>query len=238
MHTYDILMVIVLIGATLIGSLKGFAWQLASIASIAISYTVAYQYREPFSQNIHAEPPWDRFLAMLLLFVGTTLVIWVALRMIAETIDRMKLKEFDRQVGALFGLGKGAIYCTLLTFFALTLFGEQSQHVIMESRSGRWIVGLLDQSDAITPEELAAVVRPCLQRLEAQTHSLAGADSQLDEASPIDTAARHRAWQRQPTPTWSAGSTEPPGNTPKRSPRLQPEPRWRQATKGQAQTGY
>ena len=76
MEIYDIIMLVVLVGAMVFGAIKGFAWQLASIASIVVSYAVAYNYREPFSQSIQAEPPWNRFLAMLILYVGTSLVIW------------------------------------------------------------------------------------------------------------------------------------------------------------------
>ena len=125
METYDIVMIIVLVGAMLFGAVKGFAWQLASILSIVVSYTVAFRYREPFSQSIQADPPWNRFLAMLILYIGTSLLIWVAFRMISGSIDRLKLREFDRQVGALFGLAKGLLYCILITLFAVTLAGER-----------------------------------------------------------------------------------------------------------------
>ena len=121
MEIYDIIMLVILAGAAIFGAIKGFAWQLASIASIVVSYFVAYRFREPFSESIQAEPPWNRFLAMLILFIGTALVIWVGFRMISKSIDRMKLREFDRQIGALFGLAKGGLYCILITLFAVTL---------------------------------------------------------------------------------------------------------------------
>ncbi|TWU19054.1 CvpA family protein [Allorhodopirellula heiligendammensis] len=202
-------MAIVLIGAMLLGALKGFAWQLASIVSIVVSYAVAYHYREPFSQNIQAEPPWNRFLAMLILFVGTSIVIWVAFQMIHSTIDRMKLKEFDRHVGALFGLGKGAIFCTLITLFAVTLLGEKSKHAITASRSGRWIARLLDQSDAVMPEELAAVVQPYLDRAESQLESAGNAQPWLAGASPTARdATSFPGNPSAPNPTWSTAQNQ------------------------------
>ena len=166
MEVYDIAMLIVLFGAMVFGAIKGFAWQLASIASIVLSYLVAYKYREPFSESIQAEPPWNRFLAMLILFVGTSLVIWVAFRMIRGTIDRLKLREFDRQIGALFGLAKGALYCILITFFAVTLCGEQIGEAIIRSKSGRYISQVLDRSEAVIPEEIHDVVQPYLDKFE------------------------------------------------------------------------
>jgi len=166
MEIYDIIMLVVLVGAALFGAIKGFAWQLASIASILVSYFVAYRFREPFSQSIQADPPWNRFLAMLILYIGTALVVWVLFRMVSGTIDRMRLKEFDRQIGALFGLAKGALYCTLITMFAVSLTGNSIREKIVGSRSGRYIAQVLDRSQAVIPPEIHEVVAPYLNRFD------------------------------------------------------------------------
>jgi membrane protein required for colicin V production len=165
-ETYDIIMLVLLVGTALFGAIKGFAWQLASIASIVISYVVAFNFREPLSQSIQADPPWNRFLAMLILFIGTSLVIWVAFRMVSNSIDRLRLKEFDRQIGALFGLAKGGLYCILVTLFGVTLLGESVREKIVASRSGRYIASVLDRSEAIIPEEIHEVVGPYLDRFD------------------------------------------------------------------------
>ena len=70
MQTYDIIMIVVLVAATVFGALKGLAWQLASLASIFVSYYVAYRFRNSVAELIDATSPWNTFLAMLLLFVG------------------------------------------------------------------------------------------------------------------------------------------------------------------------
>jgi len=129
---------------------------------------VAYRYREPFSQAISVEAPWNRLLAMLILYIGTALVIWVAFRLVSKTIDRMKLREFDRHAGAAFGLAKGALYCTLITLFAVTLLGPASGEKIMQSRSGYYISKLLAHSHAVLPSEVQEVIGPVLARFEEQ----------------------------------------------------------------------
>lgn len=182
MEGYDIFMLCVLVAATLFGAIKGFAWQLAAIASIFLSYWVAYSFREPFSESIRAEPPWNRFLAMLILYVGTSLVIWVAFRMISQTIDRLKLREFDRQVGAVFGLAKGALYCILITLFAVTLLGDRSRQAIVESKSGRYISRVLDRSESVIPPEIHGVVQPYLDKFDQRMQE--GGLEQLRDAIP------------------------------------------------------
>lgn len=166
MEIYDIIMLVIIVGAALYGAIKGFAWQLASIASILISYIVAYKFREPFSQSIQAQEPWNRFLAMLILFIGTSLVIWVGFRMISRTIDRLKLREFDRQVGFVFGGIKGFLYCSLITLFAVTLMGQTIRSKIVASKSGRFIAQVLDRSDSVIPAEIHVVIRPYLERFD------------------------------------------------------------------------
>ena len=220
MEIYDIVMLVVLVGAALFGAIKGFAWQLASIASISVSYFVAYRFREPFSQSIQAEPPWNRFLAMLILYIGTALVIWVLFRMVSGTIDRMRLKEFDRQIGALFGLAKGALYCTLITMFAVTLMGDGIREKIVMSRSGHYIAKVLDRSQAVIPPEIHEVVEPYLQRFDEKFNGSEGGD--LINSMPWMAQESGPGSQPAPGQIWgqNRGSNRPAGQPP-----FQPVPR-------------
>ena len=166
MQAYDLIMLIVLGMATIFGAIKGFAWQVASLASILISYLVAYRFRGQVSEMIHAAPPWNQFLAMLILYVGTSFVIWVGFRLLSGAIDKVKLKEFDRHIGAAFGLAKGLIYCLLITMFAMSLLGPKQQSAICQSRSGYYIASALDKGVGILPKEIHDVVGPYLEQLD------------------------------------------------------------------------
>ena len=99
MQAYDVLMLIVLALAIVWGAWKGLVWQIASILSIILSYFVALRFRQPLANIIEATPPWNMFLAMLILFLGTGLVVWLGFNLISEFLERVKLKEFDRQLG-------------------------------------------------------------------------------------------------------------------------------------------
>lgn len=166
MQAYDLIMLIVIGMATIFGAIKGFAWQVASLASILISYLVAYRFKGQVAEMIHAAPPWNQFLAMLILYVGTSFVIWVGFRLLSGAIDKVKLKEFDRHIGAAFGLGKGLIYCLLITMFAMSLLGPKQQTAICQSRSGYYIASALDKGVGILPREIHDVVGPYLVRLD------------------------------------------------------------------------
>ncbi|MEZ6074497.1 MAG: CvpA family protein [Pirellulaceae bacterium] len=162
-------MLIVLGMATIFGAIKGFAWQVASLASIIVSYVVAYRFRFDVAEMIQAKPPWNQFLAMLILYVGTSFVIWVGFRLLSTSIDRVAAERIDRHLGAAFGLAKGLVYCLLITMFATSLLGPKQQAAICHSRSGYYIAKAARQRMGILPSEIHDVVGPYLARLDEQT---------------------------------------------------------------------
>jgi membrane protein required for colicin V production len=180
MQTYDIIMLIVLGATTFIGFRKGLVWQLASLAAIVVSYLVAVQFRDVLSNHIDAEPPWNTFLAMLILYIGTSFVIWLVFQFVRGFIDRAKLREFDRQLGAIFGLAKGVLLCVIITLFAVTLLGDQQRQQIIDSKSGLYIAQLLDRADAVMPDELHDFLHPYLHRLDGDP-SVPSMGQDLDE---------------------------------------------------------
>jgi membrane protein required for colicin V production len=221
MEIYDFVMLAVLLGAALFGAWKGLAWQLASMASIFVSYMIAVQFRDLVAPMIKATPPWNVFLAMLILYVGSSLVIWILFRFVSAFIDRVKLKEFDRQFGALFGLAKGVLLCVVITLFAVTLLSDTQKQSIINSYSGYYIAVLLDKADGVMPRELHEVLDPYINRLDQELDSGAGGLMRSegwplgDEALPGSAAAAggESLWPGSSgLPEWSAsasGDAEP-----------------------------
>jgi membrane protein required for colicin V production len=170
MEIYDIAMLVVIAGATLFGVWKGMAWQVASLASVILSGMVAVQGSGPVAPYISAEAPWNRCLAMLVLYVVTAAAIWIVFRMVSKAIDRVQLKEFDRQLGAIFGLAKGVLYCLIITFFAVTL-SEQSRQAVLKSRSGDFIARGIQRANPILPEEVRAWLGKYIDELDKDLHA-------------------------------------------------------------------
>lgn len=167
MQAYDILMIAVIVGATAFGAMKGMAWQIASLASLGLSYLVSLRFSETLAPYIHQDPPWNKFAAMLILYLGTSLAIWMMFRMVRGFIDRVRLNEFDRQVGALFGAAKGVLVCIAITFFAVTM-SAKAREAILQSRSGYYIAVLLNRAETVMPREFHEVLDPYLHRLEQE----------------------------------------------------------------------
>ena len=168
MQAYDLLMLAVMVGAILFGVWKGLAWQVASLAAVVVSYFVAINFRGPVANLIGAEPPWDRFLAMFLLFVGTSLAIWFAFGYIKETIEKMHLNSFDRQVGGLVGAIKGALLCIIITLFAVSLLGDSTRRAICTSYSGNYISRAIANLSGVMPAEISQHIDPYINRFHAE----------------------------------------------------------------------
>jgi membrane protein required for colicin V production len=166
MELYDLIMLAVLALATLLGAWKGLAWQVASLSSIFASFFIASQFRGPVAAAIRARPPWNMFLAMLILYLGSALLIWIAFRFVSELIDRVRLKEFDRHAGAVMGFARGVLWCAIITLFAVTLLGETQQRAIIGSRSGYYLALLLDRAHTVMPDELHEVLAPYIHSLD------------------------------------------------------------------------
>jgi membrane protein required for colicin V production len=126
---------------------------------------------------------------MLLLYVGTSFAIWVVFRMVSRFIDRVKLKEFDRQIGALFGLAKGVLLCVIITLFAVTLLGDQQRQAIIQSKSGYYIALFLDKADRVLPREVHEVLHPYIHQLDEKL--------QPSPTSPAGSIAQPAAVERE-----------------------------------------
>jgi len=227
MQTYDLLMLLVLGAATLFGFWKGMAWQIASLASLVVSYVAALRFSEQLAPVFGDHAPWNRFVAMLVIYVAVSFVIWMAFRLVAGIIDKVRLESFDRQLGAMFGLAKGVLLCVAITFFAVTLLPPSQGEAIVASQSGRYIVALLDKSHAIFPPEIHQVIDPYLHRIEErlnpnfEPHGAEEVQNVWPAQAQSTPPAEPAAW---PQIAWPQG--EPPAQQTGARPLLQSDLGW------------
>lgn len=154
MQTYDLIMIVVLAGAALFGYWKGLAWQIASLGSIFLSYFVSINFRGLIASKLGLEPPLDTAASMLILYLGSSLAVWIGFGFISKSLKEMKLKDWDHQAGALVGAAKGVLFCMLITVFAMTLGPADWKTAIPKSASGRYIAAALTKTEALLPKDI------------------------------------------------------------------------------------
>ncbi len=165
MDIYDLLMLLVLGANLLLGLWKGMVWQVATIGSLVLSYFMALRYSTTLAPMLGISAPLNRFVAMLLLYLASSLFVWMVFRAVSGFIDRLKLTEFDHQVGGLFGAAKGVLWCVGITFFTLSLI-PMARGAVLESRSGHYIALLLNHADDVMPTEFHQVLDPYLNKFQ------------------------------------------------------------------------
>jgi membrane protein required for colicin V production len=206
---YDIAMLVVLVGSTLFGVWKGMAWQVASLASVAVSAAVAVHSSAAIAPYFPGQEPWNRFLAMLVLYVVTAGAIWILFRLVSNVIDRVKLKEFDRQLGATFGLAKGALYCVVITFFMVTL-SEPGRQLVLESRSGDLIARGIRNANPILPEDVRKYLGEYIDELDKGLHTPPQPTPQPDDPNKSLQPAPSTNPKETPKPVGGTSTTSPP----------------------------
>lgn len=236
MQTYDLLMLLVLGAATLFGFWKGMAWQVASLASLVVSFFVARQYADQLAPHISEHTPWNKAVAMLAIYIGTSFVIWTLFRLVSGMIDRVKLDGFDHQMGALIGFAKGVLLTIVITFFAVTILPQSQKDMIIASRTGLYIVRLLDKTDTVVPPEIHDVIHPYVERIEQRLDPNYQAPANSDPTSGFQVQ-----WPPNQLPNWpsQAGDTrveQPPTNEPSQPSVYDRQPStWPQQPAGQTQ---
>jgi membrane protein required for colicin V production len=209
MQTYDLLMLLVLGCATMFGFWKGMAWQLASLASLVVSYIAALNFSERLAPTFGETAPWNRFVAMLVIYMVTSFMIWTAFRLISGVIDKVKLEAFDKQLGALIGFAKGVLLCVAVTFFAVTLLPPAQGEMIVGSQSGKYIAQFLTKADAVMPPEIHQVIDPILHQVQERLNPgyQASFPSGTTSASPQPSVpAQSTGWS---IPGWGGGESLP-----------------------------
>jgi membrane protein required for colicin V production len=114
------------------------------------------------------EAPWNRCVAMLVIYAVTALVIWVLSCLVRGLIERVQLKEFDRQLGAILGAVKGIVWCAVITFFAVTVMGsvEPVRQMVLKSRSGYCIAVLTERTVPLLPQDVRDVLGKYIEELD------------------------------------------------------------------------
>ena len=169
MTFYDIIILVLLLGAVLFGYWKGLAWQIASVAAIVVSYFAAYRFRDQVAQYVQAEYPFNRIAAMLIIFVACSLIIWLAYAYVNRSLEKAELDGFNRQMGALVGAFLGILLCMVVTMFSVSLLGQPAHDSIHYSKFGPYVLRGISMVRSVVPEELSASLDPHFDRFYQQT---------------------------------------------------------------------
>ena len=231
---YDLVMLGILGAAAVLGYFKGMVWQLAWIAGIAVSSYAALRFGGPLAPFFGQQPPWNKLVAMLAIYMASSIAVWLVFRVVSGAINAVHPSAFDHQLGLLLGLAKGALLCIIVTFFAVTLApGYRSQ--IVSSRSGRLVAELIVRADEYLPKDVVETVDPFVKQFEDQFRQPVAPG---DGAAPFNAAGKASPLQAIWDGVASAAAwtgTEQGGQAAQQAGGLPPQGAWPQPPQPQQQ---
>ena len=170
MTPYDGAMAGVILAGMIWGAFRGITWQIASIASLVLGYTLAHSLSVQVAPYFPGEPIVARSLAMIAVYLGTTAGVFFVAWMIRATLKKMKFEAFDRHLGMLLGGLEGALLGLMVTLFVVSL-APRTRGPIFASPSGKVVGWLMASVGPILPSEARSVLGPFLGTAEASQDS-------------------------------------------------------------------
>ncbi len=202
MTTYDAVMIGLIVAGMIWGAIRGFAWQLASIASLVLGYLCSQQvsaYIQPYlTQHLPGTPEVQRAVSMLMAYVAISGTIFLAAWSVRATLRKMKFEAFDRHLGMLLGGFEGAMLGLIGTMFVASL-APKTREPIFSSEAGHVVARIMDSAGPALPDEIRKVVTPFWGRIrtpEAEAPAIAAEaapntpDNPPSDGSPLRDLAR------------------------------------------------
>jgi uncharacterized membrane protein required for colicin V production len=161
MTIYDAVMAGLLVAGMVWGAWRGITWQLASIASLVLGYSVSHQLSAQLAPQLEqfGGPVVARALAMILIYAAVSGGVFLAAWIVRTTLRQLKFEAFDRHLGMLMGGVEGALLGLVGTLFVVSL-APQTRAAIFASPSGRIVGQVMNVVGPILPGEVRQELAP------------------------------------------------------------------------------
>lgn len=161
MTYYDAAMIGVMVAGMVWGALRGITWQIASIASLVLGYSVAHPVSAQLAPSFPGDPVVARALAMLATYVAVSGGVFLAAWIVRATLRRMQFEAYDRHLGMILGGMEGALLGLVATIFVVSL-APSTRPAIFESPSGKVARQVLGAIGPVLPSEVRTELAPFL----------------------------------------------------------------------------
>jgi membrane protein required for colicin V production len=178
----DLIVLAVLLYCAVRGAARGLLSQLAWVVALVLCFRFSGALAPAIEPMIGVQDPRLRqWIAMLAVYVGLCGLSFVAAGMLSSWMEKIRLRDFDRHLGAVLGVLKGTLFCMTIMYFAITK-SEPMRQIVSRTYSGYAAAEVLDKSRFLigwVPEanvpEVQEVIDRFRQRLRQGADELQGA---------------------------------------------------------------
>ena len=130
--TVDFIVIGIVALSAILGLIRGFVREAISLVGFAAAMYVAYKYASLFASQFLSSVPGgltsQHVIAFICIFVGVLIISKIIAGLLNRFISSVGLSFFDRLLGAVFGLLRGALIVVVMsTLFALTDLPKSSE---------------------------------------------------------------------------------------------------------------
>jgi len=162
---YDFGVFLVLLFCLYRGAAKGVAWQVAGIGALVLCFIFATPLSSVVAPSIPLEAPLNRWVAMLGIYLFFSFATFAVARGFREILEKAHFQEFDKHLGAIFGVLKGALLTLVFTFFIVAM-SEKARAYVLTTYTGHFCAIIMDRLDPVMPTELHAILEPYIHTLD------------------------------------------------------------------------
>lgn len=131
---FDTAIILLLAFFTIRGWLNGFVGEIAAIVSLIGGFWAAHTFHKDLAPQLTfvSDPLWQNMGAYIIIFVAVIIAVAVVAKLFQRILSFAFITWADRVFGAMLGLAKGLILCTIAfvvinKFFATAEFFQQSR---------------------------------------------------------------------------------------------------------------
>lgn len=168
---YDVFVVAVLIVCMVRGAMRGMIWQLAGIAGLVLCLVFAETIAAAIGPHVGLAEPLNHWVVMFAAYLVFSFLSFGVARLFHGWIEKAQMTEFNRHLGAVFGLVKGVAICLVLTFFIVTL-SPNMRTMLQHSRSGYAAAVIMDRLHPVMPEKLHHALEDYIHQLDSPEYNL------------------------------------------------------------------
>jgi len=188
MTLYDALMAGIVVAGMIWGAWRGITWQLASLASLVLGYTVAQPLSGQLAPQFPGEPEVARALAMIVIYAAVSGGVFLVAWLVRATLRRLKFEAFDRHLGMVLGGLEGLMVGLVITLFVVSL-APQTRGPIFASPTGQVVGQVMQAVGPALPGEVRTVLAPFWN----PSGGLASGEPKAPEPTPTPTPAQEPA---------------------------------------------
>src|SRR6202047_3602299 len=150
----DVLIVLVLVGSTIIGLLRGFVREAVSVVFWVVAIWAAWKFGplvEPHLGGLLADPSIAPWVGRLVILVLVLLLGWVVGMLLGYFTRSLGLGPLDRVIGLIFGIVRGLVLVGLLVIGAKLLhlnheeWWSRSKLVPYGETAGDWLRAMVGE---------------------------------------------------------------------------------------------